>query len=45
MSNWYMIDNIDQLDTPALVVYSDRVKENIRILKKFVPDVSVNAHV
>lgn len=40
MSNWYMIDNIDQLDTPALVVYSDRVKENIRILKKFVPDVS-----
>jgi D-serine deaminase-like pyridoxal phosphate-dependent protein len=27
---WYEIANIDQLDTPALVVYPDRVKENIR---------------
>ena len=40
MSNWYKIENIDQLDTPALVVYPDRVKENIRILKDFVPDVN-----
>jgi len=40
MSDWYTIDNIDQLDTPALVVYPDRVKENIRILKQFVPDVN-----
>ena len=28
--NWYTIQNVDQLDTPALVVYPDRVKENIR---------------
>jgi D-serine deaminase-like pyridoxal phosphate-dependent protein len=28
---WYEIKNIDQLDTPALVVYPDRVKENIRL--------------
>jgi D-serine deaminase-like pyridoxal phosphate-dependent protein len=40
MSDWYTINNIDQLDTPALVVYPDRVKENIRILKQFVPDVN-----
>ena len=39
MSEWYTIDNIDHLDTPALVAYPDRVKENIRILKQFVPDV------
>jgi len=39
MSEWFTIDNMDQLDTPALVVYPDRVKENIRILKEFVPDV------
>lgn len=27
---WYTIDNIAELDTPALVVYPDRVRENIR---------------
>jgi D-threonine aldolase len=40
MSEWYTIDNVSQLDTPALVVYPERVKENIRILKQFVPDVN-----
>ena len=39
MSDWYNIENIDQLDTPALVIYPDRIKENIRILKTFVPEV------
>jgi D-serine deaminase-like pyridoxal phosphate-dependent protein len=28
--SWYTINNIDELDTPALVVYPDRVRENIR---------------
>jgi D-serine deaminase-like pyridoxal phosphate-dependent protein len=28
---WYRIENIDQLDTPALVVYPGRVRENIRL--------------
>jgi D-serine deaminase-like pyridoxal phosphate-dependent protein len=28
--NWYTIQNVDQLDTPALVVYPDRVRVNIR---------------
>ena len=27
---WYTIDNIAELDTPALVLYPDRVRENIR---------------
>lgn len=30
MSNWYDIDDIQNLDTPALVVFPDRVKHNIQ---------------
>ena len=40
MKEWYAIDNIEEIDTPALVVYLDQVKENIRVLKNFVPDTS-----
>ena len=40
MSNfWYTVDNIDELDTPALVVYPDRVKANINTLITNVHDV------
>lgn len=39
--DWYKIDNIDEVDTPALVVYPDRVKKNIDTLKSFVSDVSL----
>jgi len=39
VSDWYSINNLDTLDTPALAVYPERVAENIRILKSFVPDV------
>jgi len=28
--NWYTIQDIDQLDSPALVIYPERVKENIQ---------------
>lgn len=38
--NWYIVRDIDKLDTPALVVYPDRVKENIDILKGMIDDVS-----
>jgi len=38
--NWYIISDIDKLDTPALVVYPARVKENINILKGMIDDVS-----
>lgn len=37
---WYTIENIDILDTPALAVYPEHVRENIRIVKTFVPDVT-----
>src|ERR1700754_572473 len=36
--DWYRISNVDQLDTPALVVYPDRVKENIRTAVDMVGD-------
>jgi D-serine deaminase-like pyridoxal phosphate-dependent protein len=31
--NWFKINDIDKLDTPALVIYPDRVKQNISLLK------------
>ena len=37
---WYIIDNISEVDSPALVVYPQRAKENIRIMKSFVNDVN-----
>src|ERR1700730_4191685 len=36
--NWYIIENIDELDSPALVVYPERVKENIGLLKDMIDD-------
>lgn len=38
--NWYAISDIDKLDAPALVIYPDRIKENINILKGIIDDVS-----
>ncbi|MDP9047600.1 MAG: D-TA family PLP-dependent enzyme [Bacteroidota bacterium] len=37
---WYHIDNIDELDTPVLVVYPGRVKKNIETVKSMIGDVS-----
>jgi D-serine deaminase-like pyridoxal phosphate-dependent protein len=39
MKDWYIIDNVDEIDTPALVVYPDRVKENISLAKNIIEDV------
>jgi D-serine deaminase-like pyridoxal phosphate-dependent protein len=36
MHPWYIINNIDQVDSPALVVYPQRVKENIARLVNMV---------
>ncbi len=36
---WFEITNIDSVDTPALVFYKDRIADNIRQLKKRVPNV------
>lgn len=33
---WFSIDNIDQLDSPVLVIYPDRVKANIRLAVEMV---------
>ena len=33
---WWLVDDIDQWDTPALFVYPSRVINNIRILKKMI---------
>jgi D-serine deaminase-like pyridoxal phosphate-dependent protein len=38
--NWYEISNADQLDSPALVFYPERIAENIQRLKNSISDVS-----
>lgn len=39
LKNWYEISNIEEIDSPALVVYPDRVLANIRKLKSMVKNV------
>jgi D-serine deaminase-like pyridoxal phosphate-dependent protein len=39
-NEWYRINNIDALDTPAIVIYLDRVKKNIQTLIQSVDDVA-----
>src|ERR1700743_1648755 len=38
--DWYSISNVDILDTPALVVYPDRVKQNIETAIGMIDDVA-----
>jgi D-threonine aldolase len=38
--NWYAIRNIESIDSPALIVYPERVKENIRIAIEMTGDVN-----
>ena len=38
--SWFLIKDIEKLDSPALVIYTERVKENIGILKSMINDVS-----
>jgi D-serine deaminase-like pyridoxal phosphate-dependent protein len=45
-TDWFVLQNVDKLDSPSLVVYPHRVLENIRILKGFVPEVDrIRPHV
>ncbi|WP_338876586.1 D-TA family PLP-dependent enzyme [Spirosoma sp. SC4-14] len=37
---WYLIDDVAHLDSPALVIYPDRVRENIRLLIESIDDVA-----
>ena len=36
--DWFRIDNIDEIDSPALIVYPERVKENIGTLLSMIDD-------
>ncbi|MDP4283422.1 MAG: D-TA family PLP-dependent enzyme [Bacteroidota bacterium] len=38
LNEWYHINNIQEIDSPALVVYPDRVTENIRVLLSMIDD-------
>ena len=38
--DWYNINNIDEVDSPALVIYPERVKENIRVLISMIDDIT-----
>jgi D-serine deaminase-like pyridoxal phosphate-dependent protein len=40
LTTWFAINNTDKLDTPALVVYPDRVQANIDVLKTMIDDVN-----
>lgn len=37
---WYWIENTEKLDTPALVIYPERVKQNIAVLISMVDNVT-----
>ena len=37
-TDWYIVQNLNSVDTPALLVYEDRVKENIQLLQNIVKD-------
>ena len=36
MNDWYKIDNVEQIDSPALVVYPERITANIELAKSYV---------
>lgn len=38
-TNWYRINNIDELDSPVLVIYPERVKANIQTAIEMIGDV------
>jgi D-serine deaminase-like pyridoxal phosphate-dependent protein len=38
-NEWYSIGNVNSLDTPALAIYPERVKNNIDVLVKSIDDV------
>jgi D-threonine aldolase len=40
MKDWYHISNIEEIDSPVLVIYKERVAENIRRLAGSIDDIS-----
>jgi len=39
MKHWYEVDNADEISSPCLLIYPDRVRENLRRLVELVGDV------
>ncbi|MEJ7684868.1 MAG: D-TA family PLP-dependent enzyme [Segetibacter sp.] len=39
LSGWYQIKNIDTIDSPSLIIYHDKVVQNIRLLTSMIDDV------
>lgn len=39
LSDWFNISNINEVDSPALLVFPERVQKNVEILKSMLPDV------
>jgi len=40
LQSWWLIDDVDNIDSPALVLYTDRVKKNVQALVNMVEDTS-----
>ncbi|GAB3904155.1 D-TA family PLP-dependent enzyme [Mucilaginibacter boryungensis] len=40
-TNWYEFQNTDDLDTPSLLIYPERVISNIQLIKQMIGDVSL----
>ncbi len=38
--DWFEVSNVNEVDSPSLLVFPDRVKKNIEILKSMLPDVA-----
>ena len=43
--NWYYAENVDDFDSPALLVYPSRVKENIRLILEKIKPANLRPHV
>ena len=39
--NWYEINNIDEIDSPALLLYKERVQQNIASAVQMIKDVNL----
>jgi len=37
-TDWYRVENINEVDSPALLIYPERVKENIRLALSMIDD-------
>ena len=39
--DWYTINNTETIDTPALVLYKERIQQNIAAAKEMIKDVNL----